>query len=114
MELSAIGHSAPLVELQAGAASGLPAGLSLLALSAVMTVGSRSERWARSGMIVAIGALPLVVILPAVLLFGAGGYLSARGYVECPDQMGGQRFPAIRKVLPQARALCTDAGAPSQ
>jgi hypothetical protein len=59
-------------------------------------------------MIVAIGALPLVVILPAVLLFGAGGYLSAKGYVACPDQLGGQRFLVIRKVLPEARALCAD------
>lgn len=108
LELSAIGHSAPLVELRAGAASGLPAGLSLLALSAAMTVGSRSARWGRSAMIVAICALPLVVILPAVLLFGAGGYLSSKGYVKCPDQLGGQRFPVIRKVLPEARALCAE------
>jgi hypothetical protein len=53
-------------------------------------------------MIVAICALPLVVILPAVLLFGVGGYLSSKGYVQCPDQLGGQRFPVIRKVLPFA------------
>jgi hypothetical protein len=108
LELSAISHSAPLVELRAGAASGLPAGLSLLSLSATMTVGSRSARWGRSAMIVAICALPLVVILPAVLLFGVGGYLSSKGYVECPDQLGGQRFPVIRKVLPEARALCAN------
>jgi hypothetical protein len=108
LELSAISHSAPLVELQAGPASGLPAGLSLLALLATMTVGSRSAKWARSGMIVAICALPLVVILPAVLLFGVGGYLSSKGYVQCQDQLSGQRFPVIRKVLPEARALCAD------
>ena len=108
LELSAISHSAPLVELQAGAASGLPAGLSLLALSATMTVGSRSARWGRSAMTVAICALPLVVILPAVLLFGVGGYLSSKGYVQCPAHLGGQRFPVIRKVLPEARALCAD------
>lgn len=41
------------------------------------------------------------MILPAVLLFGAGGYLSAKGYVECPDQLGGQRFPVISKVCPR-------------
>jgi hypothetical protein len=104
--LSAISHFAPLVELRAGAASGLPAGLSLLALLLAMTIGSRSARWQRSAMIVAVGALPLVVILPVVLHFGAGGYLAAKGYVECPDQAGRQRFPAIRKVLPEARALC--------
>jgi hypothetical protein len=57
---------------------------------------------------VAICALPLVIILPAVLLFGVGGYPSSKGYVECPDQLGGQRFPVIRKVLPEARALCAD------
>jgi hypothetical protein len=108
LELSAISHSAALVELRAGAASGLPAGLSLLGLVVTMTVGSRSARWGRSALIVAICALPLVVILPAVLLFGAGGYLSAKGYVECPDQLGGQRFPVIRKVLPEARALCAN------
>jgi hypothetical protein len=108
LELSAISHSAPLVELHAGAASGLPAGLSLLALSATLMVGSRSEKWARSAMTAAICAVPLVVILPAVLLIGVGGYLSSKGYVQCLDQLGGQRFPVIRKVLAEARALCAD------
>lgn len=110
-ELSALADSAPLVELHAGAAVGLPIGAILVALLAVMTAGARSGICRKLGWAVAIGALPLVLILPAVLLFGGGGYLANKGYVDCPDRPGSERFPVIRKVRPESLALCTVDGA---
>jgi hypothetical protein len=109
-ELTALISFAPLVELQAGAASGLPAALSLIGLAVAMTARPSGTRWQRLGMAVAIGALPLVLVLPAAMLFGGTSYLSGKGYVDCPDQLGSQRFPVIRKVRPQAQALCTKDG----
>lgn len=106
-ELSALCRAAPLVELRTSAASGFPAGLCLLALLVTLSIGLRSARWRRLGVAVAVGALPLVLILPAIMLVGGGGYLAAKGYVDCPAATGSQRFPVVRKVRQEARALCT-------
>lgn len=109
-ELSNLIDLAPLVELQASAAIGLPIGVALLALLAAMTAGARSAACRKLGMAVAVGALPFVLILPAALLLGGGGYLAGKGHVDCPDEPGSRLYPVIRKVRPESLALCTTDG----
>lgn len=109
-ELAALIELAALAELQASAAIGLPIGVTLLALLAMMTAGVRSVTWRKLGLAVALGALPFVLILPMVLLLGGGSYLAGKGYIDCPDEPGSRLYPVVRKVRPESLALCSADG----
>ncbi|WP_338662927.1 hypothetical protein VQH23_22620 [Pararoseomonas sp. SCSIO 73927] len=95
--LDGLASGAEWIDVNTGAAGGLPGAFVLGCWSSILLGLRMTPRTERRLMTLSLLCVPLIVLLPPILMPVVHSIMTERGYERCPSPLG-RRFPGDRYV----------------